>query len=512
MHNSSYPTILSRDILTKVVRSILLLCILFHASRSAGAPTVVHDLTPLHDATRVLVNPHKGWYHHFPDNHINKYQIAQDSDLLEFPGMDHVYIRLAWAYLEPKEGQFDWDVIDSIIEKWTAHGLGIAFRISCKETSADRIEQQFATPRWVMEAGAQGGHFRMGKASGPDTPWEPNFDDPIFLEKLDKFLAAFTARYDDKPWLRYVDIGSIGDWGEGHCWAGSRKNLSFDTRRKHVDLHLKHFKHAPLVISDDFVHALSNTTERGTLHRYILENSISYRDDSILVDGYFENTSDTFTVLNPQYFADAYPHTPTVFELEHYGKVKKLGNWEGQAGSSLEKFGKGKTGPDYFRGALELLHASYIGYHGDAREWLTDNPELTKELLNRCGYWIFPKSVELPESCTRGKAMPLTLTMENRGVAPPYEPYELRVKFSREGTNWVQTLATGFKSWLPGRPVSSTYELTLPPDFKTGSYSVSIGLFDVNANRIRPVEFALMDSIRDTEGFYKVATVAVTRP
>ena len=102
------------------------------------------------------MNPHKGWYHHYPDNHIDKYQIARDADLLEFPGMDHLYIRLAWAYLEPKEGQFDWAVIDRIIEKWTAHGLGIAFRISCKETSTDRIEQQFATPRWVMEAGAQG--------------------------------------------------------------------------------------------------------------------------------------------------------------------------------------------------------------------------------------------------------------------------------------------------------------------------------------------------------------------
>ena len=119
-------------------------------SSAASGATVVHDLTPLHDATRVLVNPHKGWYHHFPDNHINKYKISRDADLLEFPGMDHLYIRLAWAYLEPKEGQFDWPVIDTIIEKWTARGLGIAFRISCRETSTDRIEQQYATPRWEI--------------------------------------------------------------------------------------------------------------------------------------------------------------------------------------------------------------------------------------------------------------------------------------------------------------------------------------------------------------------------
>jgi beta-galactosidase GanA len=39
--------------------------------------------------------------------------------------MDHLYIRLAWSYLEPQEGQFNWDIIDQMIEKWTTHNLGI---------------------------------------------------------------------------------------------------------------------------------------------------------------------------------------------------------------------------------------------------------------------------------------------------------------------------------------------------------------------------------------------------
>ena len=62
------------------------------AAEPLAVKSVLHDLTPLQDATRVLVNPHKGWYHHFPDNNPNKYQIAQDADLLQFPGMDHLYI------------------------------------------------------------------------------------------------------------------------------------------------------------------------------------------------------------------------------------------------------------------------------------------------------------------------------------------------------------------------------------------------------------------------------------
>jgi hypothetical protein len=471
---------------------------------------VVHDLTPLHDPARVLVNPHKGWYHHFPDNHPDKYRIAGDADLLEFPGMDHLYIRLAWAYLEPKEGQFDWGVIDPIIEKWTVHGLGIAFRISCKETSTDRIEQQFATPRWVMEAGAKGGHYRMGKATGPEGPWEPEFDDPIFLAKLDRFLAAFAARYDAKPWVRYVDVGSIGDWGEGHSWAGSRKHLSFGVRKQHVDLHLKHFKRSHLVISDDYVHALSDPAERASLHQYILANGISYRDDSILVDGYLQGTSDTFTVRSPEFFADAYLRNPTVFELEHYGQVKRLGNWEVRPDSSAARFGKGKTGPDFFRGALGLLHATYIGYHGDAREWLNDNPELTKELLNKCGYWLFPKSLELPEPFAAGATMPFTLTLENRGVAPPYAPYELRVKLSSGSTNWVHVAARAEKSWLPGQPIVLPLALPLPAAVEPGLYQLAIGLFDATAPKERPVEFALKESARDYQGYYRLGTVTVS--
>ena len=78
--------------------------------------------------------------------------------------------------------------MDSFINKWTDKGLKISFRISCRETSSDRIEQQFATPKWIIEAGAKGGFYLRGKRAGPNGPWEPRFDDPVFLEKLDNFL------------------------------------------------------------------------------------------------------------------------------------------------------------------------------------------------------------------------------------------------------------------------------------------------------------------------------------
>ncbi len=475
-----------------------------------GAAERTFDLRPQWDERTPLANPHKGWYHHYPDNHSDKYRIAHDDDLLKFPGMDHVYIRLAWAYLEPKEGQFNWPVIDQIIDHWTARGLGIAFRISCRETSTDRIEQQYATPRWVMEAGAKGGYFLMGKATGPEGPWEPAFGDPVFLAKLENFLRAFAARYDGRSWLRYVDIGSIGDWGEGHTWAGSRTECGFAVRKKHVDLYLKYFHHSLLVASDDFVFALRDPAERQALHQYVIANGISYRDDSILVRGYLKGESDRYTVRSPEFFADAYLQTPTVFELEHYGTVKRQDNWDARPGSEAAKYGKGKTGPDYFRGALGLLHATYIGYHGYAHEWLADNRQLTAELLNRCGYWFFLHHVRLPERLQARHETQLTMAWENRGVAPAYRPYQLRLRL--EGPEvYEQTFDAGNRRWLPAaaQPCAERYGLTAPARLQPGVYTLKFKLHSPEAGR--DVLVALRPELMDAAHYYRLGEVQVER-
>ena len=464
------------------------------------------DLRPYADETTPLANPHKGWYHHFPDNHINKYRIARDADLLDFPGMDHVYIRLAWAYLEPQEGHYHWDVIDKIIDKWVGHGLGISFRISCKETSTDRPEQQYATPRWVKQAGAKGGHFRMGKPTDENGPWEPVFDDPIYLQKLDRFLAVFAGRYDGKPWLRYIDIGSIGDWGEGHTWAGSRREYGYDARKLHVDLYAKHFRKTQLITTDDFVYSVSDPKDRRRMHQLMLERNISYRDDSILVNGYLAGTSDSWTVRSPEFFADAYLRMPTVFELEHYSAVKRLGNWTGEPGSSLGKYGGGKSGADFFRGALELLHASYIGYHGDARDWLNDNPKLTGELLNRCGYWYFLDKATLPRQWQAGQSNTLTLTWRNRGVAPAYHAYTLTVRLEGPKT-WQAKLDAGNRKWLPDSSASADYQIQLPDSLPSGKYTLKTKLHSPQANK--DVRLALQSALLDAEGFYRIADIPV---
>jgi hypothetical protein len=363
----------------------------------------------------------------------------------------------------------------------------------------------------VAEAGAKGGHWLMGKPTGPEGPWEPDYGDPVFLAKLDAFLAAFAARYDGQPWLRYVDVGSIGDWGEGHAWGGSRREVGLETRRAHLALHRRHFRSTPLVVSDDFVHALDDPAEREALRREVAAAGLSYRDDSILVDGYLEGTSDTFTVRSPELFADVFRDRPTVLELEHYGHVKRLGNWDGRPGSKLERFGKGKTGADYFRGAIGLLHATYIGYHGLAREWFEDNPELTGELLNRCGYWYFLNQVCMPRAVAAGAELPLALEWENRGAAPACAAFRLQVRLEDNGGKVAleRELDAGNRGWMPGTPASARYALEVPREAKPGVHAVKVKLWSPSAQR--EVRIALDPALRDEQGFVSIGTIAVER-
>ena len=66
------------------------------------------------DSDIVCKNPHKGWEFHFYDNGIRNYgnRMAPGDYLKDFPGLSNIYLRLAWSYLEPEEGKFNWIVID----------------------------------------------------------------------------------------------------------------------------------------------------------------------------------------------------------------------------------------------------------------------------------------------------------------------------------------------------------------------------------------------------------------
>jgi hypothetical protein len=437
------------------------------------------------------------------DNGIHKYLIQDDRELTSFVGMDHLYLRLAWAFLEPEEGKFDWSYIDTIIDKYVPIGYKISFRVSCKETGklnqAIPVEVNgigYATPYWVRQAGAKG----VDKPQFGPAIWTPDWDDPIFLQKLDNFHKAFAARYDGKPWVRYVDMGSIGDWGEGHTWSSTRVPTTFNEVKSNIDLYLKHYKKTLIVVTDDLLRSTGVESEKKDLFNYVKSKGISLRDDSPMVLGLMQNDLKTWTVKHADFFEGVYKSRPTVYELEHYGKVKSQGNWIGKNGEEMIPAVK-VSGADVFRNSVKLIRPTYIGFHGYLGEWSKDNPDLTNELLNLCGYWYFPKSVSKLEQ-RKGK-LQFEMQWLNKGVAPAYSTYQLVVKLvaaDKKGKAIDFTIDdSGNKKWMPNVVQNEQYSAAYSGTLK-GNYKMYVQLFDKKSQK--PVEIGLSAKLKEDNFFF----------
>lgn len=438
------------------------------------------------DTGEALANPGMGWVFHYYDNVPQNYgsRLKPSDTLDDFPGLTVIYLRIPWSYLEPEEGRFNWAVLDGPTQRWVDRGKQVAFRFSCSESWT-----RYATPRWVEEAGAKGYNFRPGEGVCDDGPfWEPDFDDPVFLEKLDHFLAAAATRYDGSPQVAFVDVGSFGVWGEGHTYSSTRLDYPASTIRRHLDLHLKHFRHTLLAANDDF--ALHG---RGPeVLDYAREKGLTLRDDSILVQG------GDRAYLSAELAPAFWPHVPVILESEHYGGSRDRGNWQ-DGGKYLE--------------AVEEYHASYASIHWWPREFLEENRDLIRRMNLRLGYRLQLVEASWPERVLMGERWRLAWQWRNAGVAPclpgGFPAVTLRDSeggivgvFVDEGLD-LRELPVGPPGQAETRAHEAAFEL--PFDLRPGTYDVLVSV----GTRTGTPTIALPLSEGDAQGRYRLGRMRV---
>jgi hypothetical protein len=210
-------------------------------------------------------------------------------------------------------------------------------------------------------------------------------------------------------------------------------------------------------------------------------------------------------VRHPEFFAEVYKTMPTVFELEHYGKVKSNGYWPGKNGAGIIPE-YNLTGADVFRNAVKIIRPTYVGFHGFLGEWLTDNPDFTKEMLNMCGYWYFPKSINVTQKTA--KKLSFEIEWLNKGVAPAYTAYQLRGKLiqtdkTAKSIDFV-VVVSGNKKWMPDQNITEKYTIELSERPK-GEYWLAIQLFDLKSGK--PVEIGLSTDIK-VEDYFNVQNIS----
>ena len=352
----------------------------------------------------ILVNPDMGLVmFHYSNRQWAYGQLQERGDTLDwFPGVSTIYFRLPWCLLEPQEGHYRWDLFDSYAAPWIAAGKQIAFRVTCCES-----RYTYATPEWVKDAGAKGWFFKMKMAKiygkvppGSETDiWEPDYGDPVFLKKLENFLKAMARRYDGKPYVAFMDIGTIGMWGEGHTRAYGRemKAQGRDPEAAfhvHYDLHRRIFPRTTLLCIDDQAGS-SNPLPAAEvpLMKHAHDLGFGFRDDSILV--FTSSMIPERLKPHPWWFhanwADYFaPAAPVFVEHEHYNLSRDRGAW------SDEKLVE----------SVEAYHATWLSLHGWPKEIYENSKEAYARAARRIGYRFELREVDYPETVTLGQPAP----------------------------------------------------------------------------------------------------------
>jgi len=438
-----------------------------------------------------LLNPGMGWttFHSFNGDEINQ----------RHPQASIAYFRFYWDELEPREGEYQWDLIDELIAQGRSRGQSLAFRVMAMDGDdwvahwRERIPKNYRVPEWFYKLGCRGKEFVDEDWGEPGTPpmWEPDYSDPIFLEKHENLIAALGERYDGHPDIDHVDLGSLGRWGEWHC--GAVPIPAFEARKRIIDVYLDSFPNTPLLMLIADLEAMTYAIQRGTGWRADCLGDC--RDD--FFNPLWEGGTPRWNHMEDVYLqrvveakaTKAWRKAPIAFEscwtMEHWHKQ----GWPIQC---------------IFDFAL-ALHCSILNNKSRPipQAWW---PQVN-EFSRRMGYRFVLDSVEFPRVAHRGVPFSIIMQWANRGVAPCYRKDVLAFRWrNREsGAEWVSSSNGDVTGWLPGsRRVDET--ACLPSDFPTGVADLSVAIVDP-VNRQPRIKLAIEG--RDDGNWYPLNTVVV---
>ena len=380
--------------------------------------------------------------------------------------------RWYWNELEPEEGRIDFRMIDSLLAQAHENGQKINFRIMCQNGHP-------GVPQWVREAGAKGQPYR-------DDPknWQPHYNDPVFLDKHSRFIAALAERYDGHPDVDCVDIGTVGRWGEWHTGGTGMDMPDDSTRKRVVDMYLDNFRKTPLLMLIGAEYGL----------KYAVEHGAGWRADCLGDMGGFSEDWNHMKDMYPQAIMaagaeDAWKTAPVVFETCWTMQFWYDKGWD-----------------------LDLILSRALEWHVSILNNGTESiPEpwwpRVQEFEKRMGYRFRLVRLQHPSAVRAGGLMFFEMDWENEGVAPCYLNYppSFQLRNTETGAAWELHPGLDATTWLPG-PNLIQSSIAIPTDIPDGLYELGVALLDPFTGKPR---ILLANEGLDEDGWYRFSEIKI---
>ena len=415
----------------------------------------------------LLYNPGMG----FTDFHFG---FGHPPPIEDYPRATVAYFRWPWAELEPTEGQYNFALVDRVIEQAKAKGETLAIRIVS--------EYKTGTPQWLLDKG-------VASVKESDGIF-PDYNNPIFLEYHERLIRAFGARYGRSVDIDHVDIGSVGCWGEWNtaCCIDVKAQCEafYPTEANQIaitDWYLKYFAGTPLVMLV------------GGQLEYAAARGSGWRGDCYGDYGYFMPTWNHMdhvygpAVANPV-VGEAWKRGPVQLEVCGY-----IHEWH-ERGFDLDRI---------LEKGLEW-HLSVLNAKSKAvpRIW---RPRFDA-FLKKIGYRFVLREMSHASEVPAGGLLSLRSHWENKGVAPIYHAWPLayRLRSSADQVVAQWTSHADLKQWLPGPSPEVVDTLVVPRSVPEGTYTVDVAILSEDG-RSPNVDLAIEGKRADR--WYPVSNVRI---
>ncbi len=439
---------------------LILLALLCFLPVSAQAATVTAAYA---DGGQTLLNPYIGcatW--------ANNDQERQQPFTL-------VYANLRWADFEPEPGVYDFASFEeeNHFTLWKEQGKHLILRFVMDVPGS---KKHLDIPQWLYEQTKDGKYYNVSYGRG----YCPDYTNETLIDAHRRAIAALAARYDSDPFVAYIELGSLGHWGEWHVHTKAGAMPQVAVRDAYASAYTDVFTHVKLMMRRPFRFAKTNGLG--------LYNDTSGDPDAtgtwlawIAQGGVYNETGEEDALVPMQ---SGWQSAPIGGELATGLDIPAvLGS---ELTQTLSLFARSHTswiGP-----------GSFVNVEKDGAQQAGLN-----QLLSSLGYRlrVSAASVTLSDSSAT-----LSFTWENSGNAPFYFGWTPAIRLQSEGMDaQVIPLSLDLLTVLPETP--QTVSLSLPAAPGT-VFTVSAGILDPQTGE---PGVALAMDVPEDGGWYQLLTV-----
>lgn len=364
-----------------------------------------------------------------------------------------VYIDVTWAQWEPKEGRFDIAGLEerNNIQRWKSEGKHAVLRFVCDMPGK---EQHMDIPQWLYEKTADGIFYDTDYGMG----YAPVYDNPEFVKAHGKALAALGSYCSQDTFVSYVELGSLGHWGEWHTKYsdGVPPMPDAEVCWEYANQYADSFINARLLMRRNYVMAV--------------DGGMGLFND---MTGLPEDTREW---LDWQKNGGAY-ETPG--RQIPYAPIEAVWNSAPVGGEFTSQLTMEQMLGEKLEQTLSLIkqsHMTFIGPHCPKRELLESGGAI--EVSRLLGYRYRISHMDIKMDYVR-QSFKVELVWENDGAAPIYFEWPVMMYvYDAEGNRkYWEGVDLNLTQLIPGKQVTTVNDIPFNDLFREG-YTIGIGILD----------------------------------